>query len=114
MESHRQEIDLGRLVVFFLDECHLLWGDTCGYVWGKTNQRIEVPVVNERQKQTDYGALNLCTQEFWLKAYEKGNSEFTIAFIHYLLAEYLSVGLRSSGMEPAITAPKKSETTWNQ
>lgn len=88
MESHRQEIDLGRLVVFFLDECHLLWGDTCGYVWGKTNQRIEVPVVNERQKQTYYGALNLCTQKFWLKAYEKGNSEFTIAFVRYLLAEY--------------------------
>jgi len=20
-------------VVFFQDECHLLWGDLCGYVW---------------------------------------------------------------------------------
>ncbi len=74
--------------MFFVDECHLLWGDICGYVWGKTDQRIAVPVLNERQKQTYFGALNFYTQEFWLKAYEKGNSEFTIAFVQYLLAEY--------------------------
>ena len=29
--------------------CHLLWGDICGYIWGKTSERIEVPVVNDRQ-----------------------------------------------------------------
>lgn len=73
-------------MVFFEDECHLLWADLCGYVWGKTNERIEVPVVNERQKQTYYGALNVYTQEFLVKAYEKGNSDSTIAFLQYLLA----------------------------
>ena len=72
----------------FLDECHLLWGDICGYVWGKTDERIEVPVVNERQKQTYFGALNYCTQEFLVKAYEKGNSESTIAFVEYLKAQF--------------------------
>ena len=25
-----------------LDECHLLWGDLCGYVWGKSARRVEV------------------------------------------------------------------------
>jgi len=45
-------------VVFFVDECHLLWGDLCGYVWGKTDERIEVPIINERSKQTYYGAVN--------------------------------------------------------
>jgi len=35
-----------------LDECHLLWGDLCGYVWGKTNERIEVDMTNYRNKQT--------------------------------------------------------------
>lgn len=74
--------------MFFEDECHLLWGELCGYVWGKTNQRIEVPIVNERQKQTYYGALNVYTQEFWVKAYDKGNSESTIAFLQALLTEY--------------------------
>ena len=43
LEAHRQEIELGKLVVLFQDECHLLWGDICGYVWGKKNQRVEVP-----------------------------------------------------------------------
>lgn len=71
-----------------MDECHLVWRDVCGYVWGKTDQRIEVPVVNERQKQTYFGALNLCSGAFWLQPYEKGNSEFTIAFVPSLLAAY--------------------------
>jgi len=78
----------GELVVLFVDECHLLWGDICGYVWGKTDQRIKVPVVNERQKQTYFGALNLFTQKFVVQAYEKGNSESTIAFIEYLRAQF--------------------------
>ena len=52
------EIVDGRMSVFFLDECLLLWGDVCGYIWGKSNTRIEVPIVNERQKQTYYGALD--------------------------------------------------------
>ena len=70
--------------VLFIDECHLLWGDICGYVWGKSNQRIEVPVVNQRQKQTYYGALNLYTHKFLVKSYDKGNSQSTIAFLQYL------------------------------
>jgi transposase len=78
----------GKLVVFFQDECHLLWGDLCGYGWGKTSERIEVPIINQRQKQTYYGALNVCTQEFFVRAFEKGNSESTIAFLRALQAEF--------------------------
>jgi transposase len=72
----------------FQDECHLLWGDLCGYVWGKTNERIEVSMTNERQKQTYYGALNILSQEFVVKAFERANSEATIAFLQMLLAEH--------------------------
>jgi hypothetical protein len=54
-----------------LDECHLLWGDLCGYVWaaaflklppetclGKTNERIEVDMTNYPNKQTYFGAVD--------------------------------------------------------
>lgn len=88
MDQHRDEVIAGQLVVFFQDECHLLWGDLCGYVWGKTSERIEVPVTNERQKQTYYGALNLATQSFWLQASEKGDSASTIAFLQALQAQH--------------------------
>lgn len=74
-------------MVFFEDECHLLWGDLCGYVWGKTGERIEVPITNERLKQTYYGAVDLYTQRCWIQATERGNSEGTIAFLQYLLAQ---------------------------
>ena len=70
--------------VFFLDECHLLWGDVCGYIWGKSNTRIEVPMVNEREKQTYYGALDYFNHEFLVQAYPRANSEHTISFLDYL------------------------------
>lgn len=49
---------------------------------------LVVPVVNERQRQTYYGALNYCTQEFLVEAYDKGNSESTIKFLNYLQLQY--------------------------
>ena len=88
LETHRSEIELGELIVLFQDECHLLWGDLCGYVWGKTNQRIEVPIVNERSKQTYYGVVNLATQHCFIQAYERGNSQNTIQFLDELLQQY--------------------------
>lgn len=73
--------------MFFEDECHLLWGDLCGYVWGKTNERIEVPIINERCKQTYYGAVDVHTQQCLIQAAKAGNSENTIAFLQYLLGQ---------------------------
>lgn len=55
---------------------------------GKTTERIKVPVLNERQKQTYYGALNLYTQKFLIQKYDKGNSQSTIAFLQYLRSQY--------------------------
>ncbi len=53
-------------MVLLEDECHLLWGDVCGMVWGKRNVPIVVPMTNERQRQTYYGALTLLTRELHL------------------------------------------------
>ena len=53
----------GKLTVWFIDECHLLWGDMLGYVWGKQSERLEVPITNERERVTYYGALN-----YWLSS----------------------------------------------
>jgi hypothetical protein len=75
-------------VVFFEDECHLLWGDVTGYVWGKRKDRIEIPVVNQRDKQTYYGALNVVTGKCLVQAYKKSDSAATIAFLQYLLQQY--------------------------
>lgn len=64
-----------------------VWGDLCGYVWGKTDQRIEAAIVNERSKQTYYGAVNVYTQQCLIQAHLKGNSEGTIAFLKYLISQ---------------------------
>lgn len=60
-----------------------MWGDLSGYVWGKTDSEIAVPVVNEREKQTYYGAVDYLKGELLLKAYDAGNSDSTIDYLRY-------------------------------
>jgi putative transposase len=71
----------GELVVFFVDECHLMGGDVCGYVWAQTNTKIEIPIKNIKDRQTYFGALDYQTQEFIVHEYQCGNSSNTIAFL---------------------------------
>lgn len=85
LKAYQHEIVSGKLIVFFADECHLLWGDICGYVWGRTDQRISVPVVNERIRQTYFGAVNFFTQESVVKAFDKADSDSSVAWLSYLL-----------------------------
>ena len=66
------------------DECHLLWGDTCGMVWGKRNAPIPVSITNERERQTYYGAVNLLTHDFHLKAFSAGTGENTVTYLRWL------------------------------
>jgi hypothetical protein len=61
------------------DDCHLLWGDVCGMVWGKRNPPIAVPLTNERQRQTYSGAMNLRTQTVHLQAQPRGEGGNTVA-----------------------------------
>ena len=46
----RPEIETGNLTVFMIDECHLLCGDLLSYTWGRTDQRIEIPIKNEKER----------------------------------------------------------------
>lgn len=70
------------------DECHLVWGDVCGMGWGKRNTPIAVPLTNERQRQTYYGAINLLTREVHLQAGETGNGATTVAYIQWCQSLY--------------------------
>lgn len=86
IEGNRLAIESGELIVYFVDECHLIWGDVCGYIWGKMNERIEIPIENEKNRQTYYGALNYQTKEFVVQSYEAGNGANTVHFIQFLQA----------------------------
>ena len=87
LETRRPQIESGELVVFMVDECHLLWGDICGYIWGQMSERILIPVVNARDKQTYFGALDYKTKEFLTHTANKGDSENTINFLDYLRSQ---------------------------
>jgi transposase len=71
-----------------VDECHLLWGDACGYVWGPRGERVTLPITNVKARQTYYGALNLLTGQTTLWEAETGNMEYTVGFLTYLRQVY--------------------------
>jgi putative transposase len=71
----------------FLDECHLLHGDQTGYVWGQSQIR-EVPIINEKDRQTYLGALNYQSKEFHVQSHPSGDGKSTVKFIKYLQNKY--------------------------
>lgn len=83
-ESRREDVEKGRIILWMQDECHQLWGDCCGYVWGKKGARLAVPMTNFRERQTWYGALNCYTGEFIVSPYESGNTSSTVSFVESL------------------------------
>ena len=88
LANNQSEIESGETVVLFQDECHLLNIDICGYVWGKTNIRVEVPIKNEKDRQTYYGALNYQNQELTIQAYPAGNGNSTVKYVKHLQEKY--------------------------
>lgn len=70
---------------FFEDECHLTWGDICGYVWGAKTERIKLPIVNERLRRSYFGALNIMTGRVVIKSYDDAKGESVVNFLAHLL-----------------------------
>ena len=72
LSKNKAGIESGEVIVFFLDECHLLHGDVNGYVWGQSDVRIKIPITNERERQTYFGALNYQSKQFHVQSYPSG------------------------------------------
>jgi len=66
------------------------WGDVC--VWGRSDIRIKIPIANERNRQTYFGALNSQTKELILQEYDVANGASTIdsvaIFIKHLRSKF--------------------------
>ncbi|MEG4278207.1 IS630 family transposase [Microcoleus sp. MON1_C1] len=86
--KNKAGIESGEIIVLFLEECHLLHGDLTGYVWGQSKIRIEVPITNEKDRQTYFGALNYQSKEFHLQSHPSGDGKSTVKFIKYLQNKY--------------------------
>ena len=86
--KNRPKILSGERIILFVDECHLLWKNICGYGWGPIGQPLTTPIINGKQKQTYYGALNLMTGQTLLKALPKGDTEATLKFLDFLQANF--------------------------
>jgi transposase len=88
LTAHATEILEGSVVVLYLDECHLLWDDARGYGWGPSNQRIDVPMTNFRERQTYYGAIDPVSGTVHVVPTDSANGNWTMIFVEYLRQEY--------------------------
>lgn len=85
---HAQDIATGSVVVLFVDQCHLTWGDACGYVWGPSTRRLEIPMTNQRERQTYYGAIDALTGDGIVIPFDAANGYWTFIFVEYLRQYY--------------------------
>lgn len=84
----RQRIESGELVFLLEDECHFCWGDVQGYVWGQRGERTEVPIENERKRQSYFGYTNLANGRARVKRYPKGDGENAVKFLKYVIEQF--------------------------
>ena len=63
-------------------------GDLEGYVWGTRGVRVEVPIVNERERQTYYGALDLLSKRVFIEAHTAGNTANTLTYLKFLQRQF--------------------------
>lgn len=82
--KHGDRIMRGEMIVYFIDECHVLGDTAVGYGWAPSDQRVTVPVHNDHDRQTYFGALNMVTGAFLLSEYPVANGDTTVAFMHKL------------------------------
>ncbi len=78
----------GSVVVLYIDQCHLIWDDARGYVWGPREKRIEIPMTNFRERQTYYGAIEPVSGELIVVPTESANGCWTTIFVEYLRQQY--------------------------
>ncbi|MEG4198928.1 hypothetical protein [Microcoleus sp. Pol12A5] len=69
-----------------LDELTLPFngGDIVGEGWGKSKERVEIPINNYKDRQTYYGALNLLEPDLIVAKYSRGNGENTVKVVENL------------------------------
>jgi transposase len=86
--KHSDRIVRGDMIVYFVDECHVLGDTAVGYGWAPSDQRVTVLVKNDHDRQTYFGALNMLTGEFVLAEYPTANGDTTVAFLHRLRSKH--------------------------
>lgn len=81
------EIKAEKVVVYAIDEVHLLEGDLISHLWGSQEDRLNILMANPKNRQTYYGALNLVEPQLIVEKYEQGNGDWTVDFLKKLLKE---------------------------
>ena len=54
-----------------IDRCYMFWGYLLDYSWVRTDKRREIPIKNDWERQTYYGALDYKTKEFIVQELKK-------------------------------------------
>ena len=67
---------------------HLLEGDLISHLWGDTKKRLKIPLLNYKNRQTYYGALDLFNSKLYIEEYKTGNGENPVDFLKRLIKKH--------------------------
>jgi transposase len=56
-------------------------------VWGPRNERVELPIQNQKARQTYFGAVNLATGQCLIQPHPSGNGGYTVEYLKYLMSQ---------------------------
>lgn len=73
--------------MYAIDEIHLLEGDWLTHLWGDSKERLLIPILNEKNRQTYYGALDLFNSELIVGESEKGDGDCTVDLVKKLMTK---------------------------
>lgn len=85
LEELMPDIKSEKVAVYAIDEVHLLEGDLISHLWGDSQDRLHIPILNEKNRQTYYGALDLLEPGLIFGKYDKGNGDCTVEFVKKLI-----------------------------
>ncbi len=80
-----EKIKSGKILVYAIDEVHLLEGYLISHGWGDSKNRLKIPINNEKNRQTYYGAFNLFEPDLIVSEYPPGNGESLVNFVKELI-----------------------------
>ncbi len=78
------KIEDGKVMIYAIDEVHLLEGDLISHLWGEAEKRLKIPLLNPKNRQSYYGALELTHSQLIVEEYPQANGENTVDFLKKL------------------------------
>lgn len=73
-----------KVVVYAIDEVHLLEGDLISHLWGDSKERLNIPIMNEKKSPNLLRSFKFI-KKLIIQEYKAENGDYTVDFLKKLI-----------------------------